>query len=214
MIQLAAVEAKEVMPVCVAATILAAGSSERMGRPKQLLLIDGQPMVRHVTETVCASGLAQVIVVLGAHAETVEMALAGLPVEIVRNPAWREGLSTSLHTGIDALRPGIGAALVVLADQPALTPSLLQQLVERYHATQAPIIAPFYRGQRGNPVLFDRSLFPELLAVHGDRGARKVIERYAEQMERVPCEDPAVVQDVDTLQDYETVTGAPGPERA
>ncbi len=202
------------MPVCVAATILAAGSSERMGRPKQLLSIEGQPMVRRVTEVVCASGLAQVIVVVGAHAGRVEAALTGLPVELVYNQAWREGLSTSLRTGIGALRPDIGAVLVVLADQPALTPGLLLQLVEGYRATRAPIVAPFYRGQRGNPVLFDRSLFPELLAVHGDRGARKVVARYGEQMERVDCDDPAVVQDVDTVEDYQTAAGAINRERS
>jgi molybdenum cofactor cytidylyltransferase len=207
-------EPTDKMPVCVAATILAAGSSERMGRPKQLLSIEGQPMVRRVTEVVCASGLAQVIVVVGAHAERVEAALIGLPVEIAHNQSWREGLSTSLHTGIGALRPDIGAVLVILADQPALTPGLLLRLVERYRATGAPIVAPVYRGQRGNPVLFDRSLFPELLAVHGDRGARKVVARYAEQLERVACDDPAVVQDVDTVEDYQTATGAIGRERS
>jgi molybdenum cofactor cytidylyltransferase len=212
-IQLAAVDTAEAMPLCVAAIILAAGSSERMGRPKQLLPIDGQPMLRHVTEAVCASGLDQVVVVLGAHAGTVQAALVGLPIEIVHNQAWREGLSTSLRAGVGALRPDTGAVLVVLADQPALTSNLLRQLVERYRATQAPIVAPFHRGQRGNPVLFDRSLFPELLAVRGDRGAREVIERYKDQMERVTCDDPAVVQDVDTLQDYETTIGSPNARR-
>ena len=193
-------------PVCVAATVLAAGSSERMGQLKQLLPVEGQPMVRRVTETVCASGLAQVIVVVGAHAEKVEAALAGLPVEVVRNRAWREGMSTSLCTGIGAVRPEIAAVLVVLADQPAVTSGLLQELVERYRATQAAIVAPFYRGRRGNPVLFDRSLFPMLLAVRGDRGAREIIEQHAKQIERVACDDPAVVQDVDTLEDFEAAT--------
>jgi len=206
-------ESERKLPVLVAATVLAAGSSERMGQPKQLLLINGQPMVRRVTEVVCASGLAQVVVVVGAHAEKVEAALVGLPVEPVHNQAWRQGLSTSLRIGLGALRPDIGAVLVVLADQPALTSNLLRQLVERYHATLAPIVAPFHRGQRGNPVLFDRSLFPELLAVRGDRGAREVIARYKTKMERVTCDDPAVVQDVDTLQDYETTIGSPSARR-
>lgn len=201
-------EAQGNMSVCVAAIILAAGSSERMGRPKQLLLIDGQPMVRRVAEVVCASALSQVLVIVGANAERVAEALHGLPVELLHNPAWPEGMSTSLRTGLRAVRPDIEAVLVVLADQPALTPGLLQRLVERYRITRAPIVAPFYRGHRGNPVLFGRSLFPELLAIHGDRGARRIIARHEERVERVALDDAAVVQDVDTIEDYESAAGS------
>jgi molybdenum cofactor cytidylyltransferase len=202
-------EAEGKVPICVAAIVLAAGRSERMGQPKQLLSVSGQPMVRRITEAVCASGLAQVVVVVGAHAGTVEEALTGLPVELVHNHAWQEGMSTSLRVGLRALRPDIEAVLVVLADQPGLTPGLLQRLVQRYHATEAPIVAPFYRGRRGNPVLFARSLFSDLSAIHGDRGGRQIITRYEERMEKVACDDPAIVQDVDTLEDYERATGAP-----
>ncbi len=203
-------EAEGKTPVGVAAIILAAGGSQRMGRPKQLLSIDGQPMVRRVTAAVCDSRLTQVVVVVGAHASLVSKALAGLPVEPVYNEDWAEGMSTSVRVGIRALRADIGAVLVILADQPALTPKLVQLLVERYRATEAPIVAPFYRGQRGNPVLFDRSLFPELLSIQGDRGGRMIITRYDEQMERVECHDPGVVQDVDTLDDYVTASGSRG----
>jgi len=201
-------EAKGNVPVCVAATVLAAGSSERMGQPKQLLSINGQPMVRRVTEAVCASGLAQVVVVVGAHARRVSEALSGLPVELVYNQDWQEGMSTSLRIGLRALRPDIEAVLVVLADQPALTSGLLQRLVERYRVTKAPIVAPFYQGYRGNPVLFDRSLFPELLAIQGDRGGRMIIARHEEKTERVALDDPAVLQDLDTVEEYESAVGS------
>jgi molybdenum cofactor cytidylyltransferase len=174
-----------------------------MGHTKQLLHIGGQPMVRRVTEAVCGAGLAQVIVVLGADAGNIERVLSGLAVEIVANEAWAAGLSTSVRIGLGALRPEIQAVLMVLADQPALTPTLLKDLVARYHASGAPIVAPYHHGRRGNPVLFDRSLFPELLAVEGDQGGREVITRYQARIECVQVDDPAVILDVDTPHDYE-----------
>jgi len=187
----------------VGAIVLAAGASRRMGRPKQLLPIAGQPMVRRVTGAVCAAGLAQVVVVLGANASDVARALEGLPVDLVANDAWREGMSTSLRAGLGALRPEIAATLLVLADQPDLSPELLRALVARYRATGAPIVAPYHGGRRGNPVIFDRALFAELEAVAGDRGGRAVVARYEAELERVEVQDPAVVSDVDTPQDYE-----------
>ena len=189
----------------VAAVILAAGGSSRMGEPKQLLTIAGKPMVRRVTETVCAAGLEQVVVVVGAHAERVEEALQGLPVRVVPNRRWAEGMSTSLAIGLGALHPDVQAALVVLADQPELTVELLRSLTARYQTTGAPIVAPFYRGQRGNPVLFDRGLFAELRAVEGDKGGRALLTRYRNSLERVAVDDPAVLIDVDTRQDYQAL---------
>jgi molybdenum cofactor cytidylyltransferase len=189
----------------VAAVVLAAGGSVRMGQLKQLLPIGGQPMVRRVVEAVCAAGLAQVIVVVGAQAGEVEQALVTLPADVVVNERWVEGMSTSLRAGLQALGPEIQAALIVLADQPALTPNLLRTLVARYRATGAPVVVPFYQGQRGNPVLFDRSLFPELLAVEGDQGGRTLLARHEEEMERVEIDEPAANLDVDTRGDYEKV---------
>jgi molybdenum cofactor cytidylyltransferase len=189
-------------PPQVAAIVLAAGGSTRMGRTKQLLAIDGQPMVRLVTETVCAAGLAQVAVVVGAQARAVENALSGLPIEVVVNDAWSEGLSSSIRAGLGALQQEIRAVVVVLADQPGLTPQAIEALVARYRATGAPIVALFHQGRRGNPVLFDRSLFPELLAVEGDCGGRTVVAHHAEEVERVDVEDRRVVMDIDTWHDY------------
>jgi molybdenum cofactor cytidylyltransferase len=191
----------------VGAIILAAGASTRMGQPKQLLPVAGQPMVRRVTAAVCAAGLAQVIVVLGARADAVAGALHGLPAETVANRDWQGGLSTSIRAGLRALRPEIDAALLVLADQPKLGPELLRTLVDHYRAKGGLIVAPFYQDRRGNPVLFDRALFAELEGVDGDRGGRIIIARHREHVARVDVDDPAVVSDIDTLKDYEaTVT--------
>ncbi|MGD8626447.1 MAG: nucleotidyltransferase family protein, partial [Anaerolineae bacterium] len=162
----------------VAAVVLAAGRAARMGQLKQLLPVAGEPMVRRVVGAVCAAGLAQVVVVVGAQAGAVTGALADLAVDVAYNERWREGMSSSLRAGLEALRPEVEAALIVLADQPGLTPGLLHKLVDHYRATQAPIVAPFYGGRRGNPVLFDRELFPELGDVAGDRGGRQLLGRY------------------------------------
>jgi len=187
----------------VGAIVLAAGGSVRMGEPKQLLPIDGQPMVRIVVEAVCGAELDQVVVVTGAYADEVAQALAGLPVEIVASEAWSNGMSASLREGLSALRPEMRAALIVLADQPALTSGLIESIAARYRATEAPIVAPVCLGRRGNPVLFDKTLFTELLAVEGDQGGRAVLARYVAEVEQVEVDDPAVLFDVDTLHDYQ-----------
>jgi len=189
----------------VAAVILAAGESKRMGEPKQLLPVSGQSMVTRVTEVVCAADLAQVVVVIGAHAQAVAQAVAGLPVEMVRNDRWPEGMTSSLHAGLHALRSEIKATLVVLADQPWLTAELIRAIVDCYHTTGAPVVAPFYQGQRGRPVLFDRSLFPELLAARDDESRREIIARHRDQIARVEVEDPALFRDIDTRQDYQEI---------
>jgi molybdenum cofactor cytidylyltransferase len=173
-----------------------------MGEPKQLLSLQGKPMLRMVTETVCAAELAQVVVVVGAHAESVRQAVSGLDVNLVVNVAWREGMSTSLKAGLRVLNAEIQATLLILADQPALTPNLLQALVARYRTTGAHIVAPFYEGRRGNPVLFDRTLFPELSAIEGDQGGRSVVARHQNDVEQVEIEDPSPFMDVDTRKDY------------
>jgi molybdenum cofactor cytidylyltransferase len=203
MIQLTAMTAETETTPQVAAIVLAAGGSTRMGQPKQLLPIDGQPMVRRVAEAACATELAQVVVVVGAQADAVRQALVGLPVDVVFNGSWAEGMSTSVQAGLSGLASGIQAVLIILADQPGLTPDLLNTLVTRYYATRAVIVAPFYQGQRGNPVLFDRSLFDELTTTRGDQGGRMLILRHESDVERVDVDDPSVLLDVDTRQDYE-----------
>ncbi|MCL7454712.1 MAG: nucleotidyltransferase family protein [Anaerolineae bacterium] len=205
MIELGIVDTEQRVRPPVGAIILAAGGSSRMGEPKQLLTIAGQPMVRRVAEVVCSAGLNQVVVVVGAHANAVEEALGSLAVQTVHNRAWAEGMSSSLRTGLDALQQDIQAALIVLADQPGLTAGLVQELVLRYQATRAPIVAPFYQGRRGNPVLFDRALFADLQRVEGDQGGRGLLDRYQDRLQRVEVEDPAVLLDVDTRQDYRTL---------
>jgi molybdenum cofactor cytidylyltransferase len=189
------------MSESVAGIILAAGASQRMGQPKPLLLWRGKPFICHVARTALDAGLAPVVIVIGAHADEVRSALADLPVEIVYNPNWAEGQSTSVRTGLQALPPETTAAIFLLADQPRIPVELVRALMARHAQTQPPIVAPMIEGKRGNPVLFDYSVFPDLMSLQGDAGGRLIFSRYPAAY--VPWHDPNLLLDVDTLEDYE-----------
>jgi molybdenum cofactor cytidylyltransferase len=189
----------------IAAIVLAAGTSTRMGRQKLTLpMADGRPLVRVAVEQVLAAGVDDTVVVLGGDAEAVSLALAPLPVRTVVNPRYAEGQSTSLRAGLDALRPGTDAAVIALGDQPLPDPDVIRRLVKAFRMSGCPIAAPVYRNGRGNPVLFAAALFGELRAVTGDRGGREVIARDPGRVAEVPVDAP-MPADIDTPEDYEAV---------
>ncbi len=192
----------------IAAIVLAAGGSTRMGRPKLTLpMPDGRALVRVAVDQVLATGLDDAVVVLGGDAAAVRAALAGLPVREVVNPRYAEGQSTSLRAGLDALRPGTTAALIALGDQPLPDPAVIGRLVAAFRTTGRPIAVPRYREGRGNPVLFAAALFDELRTVTGDRGGRDVIARDPQRVTEVPVDAP-MPADVDTPEDYEAARTA------
>ena len=180
--------------------VLAAGGSERMGRPKQLLSWKGSTLIQYIVSTVINAGLDHTVVVLGAYEERVREELHSLPVEIVVNPQWEAGQSTSLQAGISAIPKNSGSVLFFLVDQPYLSETLIRSLVERHAETLSPIIAPIVAGQRGNPVLFDRSTFDDFLTIHGDAGGRQIFSRY--QVSWITWHDEAILFDIDTDEDY------------
>ncbi len=184
-----------------AGVILAAGEASRFGRPKQLLEWRRKPFVRHVAETAIVAGLSPVVVVTGACAEQVETALQGLPLTLCHNPDWRNGQSTSLQRGLRALPDKTGAAIFLLADQPQVPPTLLQALTEGHCRTLSPILAPLVRGQRGNPVLFDRLTFPALQTLSGDVGGRAIFSQFPPAY--LPWHDESLLVDVDRPSDLE-----------
>jgi molybdenum cofactor cytidylyltransferase len=186
----------------ITAIILAAGAATRMGSPKQLLDWGGQPLVRAVASQALAANCRRVVVVLGAAHAEVAAALDDLPVDRVVNAEYAEGQSTSLRTGIAALEPTVDAALVLLVDQPFVTTGIIEEIIATWHATGASIVAPSYRGQRGNPVLFARAVFPELLTITGDQGARLVLAADPSRIRLVPFDDDLPLADIDTLDDY------------
>ena len=194
----------------VAAVILAAGASSRLGRPKQLLTLDGRSLLRRTVEAATYAGCLPVLVVLGAHAEQ----LAGevedrADVQTVVNPRWAEGMGTSLAAGVAALEaaaPTVRAVVVLLCDQPYVSAEVVRALVETFFVSGKAIVASEYGDVRGAPCLFARSLFPELAALTGDVGARKIIARQAaHHVAVVPFAGGQ--EDVDTPNDWRRVTG-------
>lgn len=190
----------------IVGVLLAAGRSMRMGRPKQLLPWRGVPLVRHMAHIALATQLRELVVVTGAAAQAVHAALGDLPVRVVHNPAFEQGQSTSLRVGIQALPPGVDAAMVLLVDQPLLQPATIDALIAAWRPPWQ-IVAPRYAGQRGHPVLFARALFDQLCALQGDRGARNLLERYAAQSLLVDVTDGGVVLDMDTPDVYRRLHG-------
>ena len=188
----------------VAAIVLAAGESRRFGQPKQLLPVGDKTMIQHVVDVVLDSPIEQVMVVLGCCAAETGASIASRPVQVVVNEKWKSGLSSSVRAGLSALKPGIGAALFILADQPGITTEVIAKLVQRYRQTRAPIIVPTHYGRRGNPVLFARSLFAELMRVKGDQGGRRLIAEHEDELEEIEVQTEAIFTDIDTADDYQT----------
>jgi molybdenum cofactor cytidylyltransferase len=187
-----------------AGIVLAAGGSSRLGSPKQLLSWQGIPLVRHVAERALQAGLCPVIVVTGAHAEDVEQALRDLEVKIAHNPDWELGQSTSVGTGLQALPSNVGAAIFLLSDQPQVPKKLLDELCLAHAYSLSPIVAPRVYGKRANPVLFDRIVFPELLALEGDTGGRVLFSEESRfPVEWVDWDDANLLLDIDTPDDFQ-----------
>jgi molybdenum cofactor cytidylyltransferase len=189
----------------VAAIVLAAGRSTRMGGPNKLLAeLSAKKLVRIVTEQALASKAAEVIVVTGHQAELVEQALSGLDVRFVRNPDFAGGLASSVKTGIAAVSEHADGAVVCLGDMPLVSSGLLDRLIDTFEPDRGNlIVVPVADGRRGNPVLWSRRFFKELMTLDGDIGARHLIAKHAEAVAEVAVEGNGAFLDIDTPQALE-----------
>jgi len=183
----------------VAAIILAAGASSRMGRAKAFLDLGARSLVRHVAEIASSAACRPVVVVVGEEGERVQAELLGLAVRIAHNARWREGLASSIECGLSALPASTDGALLLLCDQPAVSPSLLEEMIETQRTSGKSIVACRYGDVVGAPVLFLRARFPELLALEGDVGARDIVRRAGSDAAIVDFPDG--VFDLDTPED-------------
>ena len=192
-------------PFHFGAVVLAAGASTRMGEPKQLLRLDGRTLLRRTVDTLLASPTWPVVVVLGAQMASIRPEVARLPVLIVENREWAEGLASSIRTGVSVLEAfslSLEAALLVLCDQPNLSTDAITRLVDIHVRSGKSIVAAHYAGHPGPPALFARSHFHELMELRGAGGARPLLARHADLLATVDL--PELAADLDTPADYRT----------
>jgi molybdenum cofactor cytidylyltransferase len=184
--------------------VLAAGASSRLGQPKQLVLLGGQPALHlTVSNAVAVAGHA-VTVVIGAHARTLTHLLAHSPASVIVNRYWQEGLGASIRFGMAALPPACTAVMIVLGDQVAVTAEDLRRLNNAWKEQEETIAAATYDGHVGVPAIFPRLCFAELSELKGDRGARLILERHNFRLVRVPMPNAAI--DLDTPADMAALT--------
>ena len=195
--------------ISAGAVILAAGSSSRMGTPKQTLQFQGNSLLRHATLAALGAGCFPVVVVTGANAELCRSELDGLEVSEVFNPDWETGMASSVRAGIERLAgidANVDAAVLLLCDQPHVTAEVIAGLVAAHEATGKTVVASSYGEGFGVPALFNRTLFTELTQLQGVSGAKEIIKRHASDAHFLPF--PEGVVDVDTPDDFASLTEA------
>jgi len=188
----------------IAAVVLSAGESSRMGRPKALLPIEGQTFIERIVGSLKEGGIRRIIVVLGYNAEEMRRRIEHLPVEIVVNPDYRQGQLSSLQTAIRHLqtKTDCDGMLVHLVDHPYIDPKLVRVMLEKFAASQNLIVVPRHQGKRGHPVIFSEKLFQELLDAPVDQGAKPVVYAHRAETLELDTEDIGITLDIDTPELY------------
>lgn len=187
----------------IAAIVLAAGESRRMGRQKLLLPYAGRTVIEHIVDQVLSSEAAQTIVVTGHDAQAVEAAMLGRPVTLVENPRFKEGMLTSIRRGLEAVLPTAEGFMVVLGDQPSVSSCLINVLIDGFHKVDKGIVVPLYENDTGHPVIISMAYRDEVLTHFDDTGLRGLIYGHPEFVHRLPVDMPEVLRDMDTPEDYQ-----------
>ena len=193
----------------VATIILAAGGSRRMGQPKQLLPYRGQTLLSHVAQCALASPCSPVLVILGANAAKIEPQIAHIPLKLLKNNYWKEGISSSIRYGITYIQEqclNIDAVVFLTCDQPYISAELIEELIAAYQLTNKPIIASQYGETLGIPALFERTFFSALMQLQGDRGAKKIIKQYPDLVDILSF--PRGKFDLDTFENYQQLVSS------
>ena len=186
----------------VAGILLAAGTASRMGNNKMLLPLDGESVLRQAARRALAGGLSPLIVVLGHESDKALKEIEDLPCQGALNPLYQEGVNSSVKAGILAVPREALGAMVMLADMPFVTSGMIAAMIERYRASEAPLVISDYAGVNAPPMLYDRSLFTELLTMTGEGCGRQVVRRHRDEAEVLAWPESALA-DLDIPEDYE-----------
>ncbi len=187
----------------IAGIVLAAGTSSRMGQSKLLLPWGNTTVLGQVLNQARSSYLEDLTLVLGHEAKQISQKIDLQGIQVVVNPYYAQGQSTSLQAGLDHLPQKIQAVMFLLGDQPLVSSQVINTIILAYQRVRAGLILPVFEGQRGNPVLIQRSLFPALSKIKGDTGARVLFEDYADSIHEIPVSEAGVCLDMDTWREYE-----------
>lgn len=192
----------------LSAILLAAGESRRMGSPKALLHYQGQTFVERICTAFLTAGVDELIVVLGARAEDIARALPVHPVlRTVVNSRYAQGQLSSLMVGMGALSPESEAAVVSLVDHPMVSSATIKAVIDSFRTAPIPIVIASYQGKRGHPVLFSSHVYGEILAAPLDQGAKVVVRKDPGRVREIPLDDPGILADIDTPEDYRRFAG-------
>jgi len=190
-------------PPRVEAILLAAGESRRVGYPKPLLKINGQTFVEHLSDALLQA-VPRIVIVTGAFVDRVRQAIPSDPrITVAENPDYRRGQLSSLRVGLKMVSDEADAALVHLVDHPAVSVATFRAIVAEYARAGKPIVIARYRGKRGHPVIFDRSLFDEIVQASDREGAHVVVNRDPDRVRYLDVDDAGVTLDLDTPADLE-----------
>lgn len=190
--------------------ILAAGGSSRMGRPKQLLQLNGKSLVCRTAQTAIEAGGQPIVIVTGAAAQEVATDLRGLPIHLAPNPSWERGMGSSIQAGMGRLleiEPNLDAVIIMLCDQPGISAATLRKLIDAHTETDKPLCAASFGDAIAPPALFGRQFFNELLSIPPQHGAKQILLNHSSELLRVDC--PEAARDVDTPTDYGALQSAP-----
>jgi molybdenum cofactor cytidylyltransferase len=184
---------------------MAAGGSTRLDSPKQLLKWGNDYLINHIIRIVSSANIDSIYLILGSHAEEIRKILIKQDISILINPDWQRGMSSSIKTGLAALPADVDAAFILLVDQPFITSTLLSQLIQKISPGNFKIAAPRVGQQQCNPVLFHRDLFPEIMQISGDKGAKALLS--AKEVGWVDWSDKRLMLDIDSKDDYRKALG-------
>jgi len=188
----------------VAAVVLAAGESKRMGKPKQLMPFGSRTIVEQTIDNLLSSRVGEVIVVVGYKAHEVIKTIASRPVKIAINPAYRQGMSTSLIAGLNLVDDRTRAVMLVLGDQPFIEGRTIDKLIREFYNHDKGIAIPVCQGRRGHPIIFAVKYKQELLGLKGDVGGKQIINQHPDDILEVAVDSESVNIDIDTIDDYQS----------